>query len=55
MSMKLCKQNLGHLSVPGVFFVAGLSREVRTQREQYVLLITSRWGIAFEVAIFNKD
>ena len=53
-AMQICKKSLGNVSVPGASFYCGLSREARTQREQYIVQITSRWGVIFEIAFFNK-
>lgn len=54
-SMKLCKADIGNQSVPGVTFVsAGLAIEGKTQREQYIIQVTSRWGLAFEIALYNN-
>ena len=55
VKMKITTQQVGNLTVPSAEFVSGLAREQTTQREQYVMLITSRWGIAFEVALFNRE
>ena len=48
-------KKLGNVSVPGAVFVCALAREPNTQREQYVIQISSRWGINFELALFNRD
>ena len=53
--MKACCKSLGNITIPGATFLCGLTREPRTSREQYVLQVSTRWGVAFEIALYNRD
>ena len=54
-SIKIALKQLGNVSVPGTAFVCGLARDSMTQRDQYIIQVTSRWGIAFEIALYNRE
>jgi hypothetical protein len=52
--IKIALKSLGNVSVPGSDFVCGLARCAYTQRDQYIIQVSSRWGIFFEIALFNQ-
>ena len=54
-SIKIALKQLGNVSVPGTSFVCGLARDSMTQRDQYIIQVSSRWGIAFEIALYNRE
>lgn len=52
-SMKIAQASLGNVSVPGAICIGDEPTEHRLGGPQYIIHVFSRWGLAFEVALFH--